>query len=97
MKDVIHPGNGWAIELEEVFMKEDKKNTIHIDTQVVQVEQASLTGAELKRLGGVAANYDLYLVVPGPGGDELVGDAKVIELKSGMHFVSAPTDINPGR
>lgn len=77
-------------------MKEEKKNTIHIDTQVVHVDKASLTGAELKRLGGVAANYDLYLVVPGPSGDRLVADDEVIELKSGMHFVSAPTDINPG-
>lgn len=78
-------------------MKEDKKNTIHIDAQVVHVDQVSLTGAELKNLGGIAANYDLYLVVPGPAGDRLVAGHEVIELKSGMHFVSAPTDINPGR
>jgi hypothetical protein len=82
---------------QEALMNEDKKNTIHIDSQVVHVEQASLTGTELKRLGGVAAGYDLYLVVPGPAGDHLVGDDEAIELKSGMHFVSAPSDINPGR
>lgn len=80
-----------------VSMKEDKKITIHVDTQVVHIEQPSLTGAELKRLGGVAAEYDLYLVVPGPGGDELIGDDEAVELKSGMHFVSGPSDLNPGR
>jgi hypothetical protein len=61
------------------------------------VEQDSLTGAELKRLAGVATGYDLWMVVPGPSGDELVADDKAVSMKSGLHFVSAPSDINPGR
>lgn len=78
-------------------MKEDKKNTIHVDTKPHQTDEQSLSGAEIKRLGGVAGDYDLWLVVPGPGGDRLIKDDEQVELKSGMHFVSAPSDINPGQ
>ncbi len=72
------------------------KISLHIDRQHVFADKTPMTGAELKHLGGVNSTYDLFLVQPGPGDDQLIGDGDLTPLKDGMHFVSAPRDLNPG-
>jgi len=72
------------------------KIAIHIDRKQVFAEKTPMTGAELKALGDVNPTFDLFLVVSGPGDDQLIADDQPIDLKPGMHFVSAPRDLNPG-
>jgi hypothetical protein len=74
------------------------KVTIHIDKDTFQVDEASMTGRELRALPTppIGPDRDLFEVVPGPGDDLLIGDDQVVELKDGMHFFTAPSTINPG-
>jgi hypothetical protein len=75
-----------------------QKFTIKIDKETFHVEAASMTGQELLELPNppIGADRDLFLVVPGPADDILVGNDQSIELKDGMHFFTAPSTINPG-
>lgn len=77
--------------------KPDKSFPIHIDRQVFKVESEVLTGAELRALPSppIGQDRELYRVVPG-GDDIVVGDADHVELKPGMHFVTAPRNVTPG-
>ena len=45
-----------------------------------------MTGAEIKALGGIPAEYQLFLEEPGPKPDKGVRDGEQVELKSGMRF-----------
>jgi hypothetical protein len=75
-----------------------KKVTIHIDKSMFQVEQTSMTGAELRQLPEppVGPDRDLFQVVPGPADDIRIEHNQSVELKDGMHFFTAPSTINPG-
>jgi len=79
--------------------KPDDKISIHIDKQQVFAPKEKMTGRELRHLvtPPIGADRDLYLQVSGRGQDQLIGDDQVVELKSGMHFYSAPRTVNPGR
>jgi hypothetical protein len=74
-----------------------KTYSIHIDRDLFKVDHDRLTGLELRRLPTtpIPDTRDLFLVVPG-GLDELIGDNQVVELKEGMHFVTAPRNVTPG-
>ena len=76
---------------------EHKSFSIHIDRALFKVEQETITGAELRSLPTppVSASRDLFRIVPG-GLDVLVDDADVVELKEGLHFITAPRDVTPG-
>lgn len=70
---------------------EDKKITILINNQPFEAPRSSMTGREIKDLGGGPADYWLILVVksadPVAGGDDRqIQDEEVVELKSGMRF-----------
>lgn len=69
-----------------------------IDDKPYKATKDAMTGAELRQLPQppIAANRDLFLVVPGPEDDQKIGDSQLLNLKPGMHFYSAPTTINPG-
>lgn len=70
---------------------------IHIDRDQFRVENRPTTGAELRALPEppIGDDRSLYRVVPG-GQDEKVENDTVVELKPGMHFVTAPKQVNPG-
>jgi hypothetical protein len=72
--------------------------SIKIDKEGFHVDVASMTGEQLRNLPTppVGQDRDLFLVVPGPAEDVLVGNDDLIELKEGMHFFTAPSTINPG-
>lgn len=45
-----------------------------------------MTGAEIKALGSIPPDYQLFLEEPGPKPDKGVRDNEQVELKSGLHF-----------
>jgi hypothetical protein len=70
--------------------------TIHIDKEKYESPNPT-TGAALYVLGKVAAGYDLFEEVPGPGDDlPIPNDATPVALKNGAHFYSAKQTLNPG-
>ncbi len=78
--------------------EEDKKIVIHIDKKNYHVEVESMTGQELRNLADpkITDDRDLFLKMDGSEDDKLVAIAETVKLKNGMHFYSAPKDINPG-
>ncbi|MEK6289217.1 MAG: multiubiquitin domain-containing protein [Acidobacteriota bacterium] len=78
---------------------EDKKFIpIQIDHKPYKAPKTPMTGAELRALAEppIGADRDLFRVVPGPGDDVKVEDNDSVALEPGMHFYSAPKQINPG-
>ena len=67
-----------------------------IDGRPYKAPKTPMTGAELKTLGGVAADYDLWFETPGPADDQKLGDAVPFPVRQGNHFYSAQRAINPG-
>jgi len=78
--------------------EKDKQITIHIDKEKFRAPAGTLTGAELRALPAppLGPDVDFYVEVPGPGPDELIDDARSVDLKNGMHFFTAPRSITPG-
>lgn len=50
----------------------------------------AMTGAEIKRLGGVPPDYQLFEEIPGKADDLLVPDNQEVQLKSGDKFHGIP-------
>ena len=71
---------------------------IHLDHREYKVPTDELTGEQIRSLPSppVSADRDLWLEVPG-GSDELIPSDRVVELRDGMHFFTAPARINPGQ
>jgi hypothetical protein len=70
---------------------------IHIDKHEYRVPDASMTGLQLRSVPPtpIAPEFDLWEEVPG-GIDTQIRNDQTYSLKSGMHFFTAPSDINPG-
>ncbi len=64
----------------------ERHANISIDGKHYRVDEPAKTGAALKELGGVPADYQLFLEVPGPDPDRGIRDEESVELKSGMKF-----------
>lgn len=60
------------------------------------LKDGKLTGLEIRHLGGVDKDRDLFEVVPG-GSDRKIENGDEVEIRDGMRFFSAPATINPGR
>ena len=72
-------------------MDKDKKITILINNTPYEALSPTMTGQQIKELGGGPMDYWLILVVksvdPAAGGDDKqVKDDEPIDLKSGMRF-----------
>ncbi len=76
--------------------KNEEKVSIIIDKKQHFAPSKTMTGAQLKVLGGVSTVYDLFKDAPGHGDDDKIGDSQSIELKNGDHFYSVPKELNPG-
>lgn len=72
-----------------------KHINIKIDKEHLKVEQGIMTGAELKALGNVPSDYELWLNIPGQDDQSITND-QVVTLYSGMKFISVPSNITPG-
>ena len=80
-------------------MKQEKEVVIHIDNKPYKTSSQALTGAEIRLLpeSAVGSDRDLFLVVPGPQDDKKIVNDESVAIENGMHFYSAPTNINPGK
>ncbi len=83
---------------------EDKKNEhagnhfeIQIDRAHFKVSEKQMTGAQLRALPSppIGPDRDLFEAVPGSS-DRKIGDTEVVEMRNGLRFFSAPSQINPG-
>ena len=68
---------------------------IHIDKELYDAPKDVMTGAELKTLGKVKPDRDLFQKAPGKD-DRLIKDTDSVTLKNGDQFYSAPSSLNPG-
>jgi hypothetical protein len=68
---------------------------IQIDKKIYDAPKETMTGAELKTLGQVKTDRDLFEKIPGKD-DLLIRDADIVHLKNGDQFYSAPSSLNPG-
>ncbi len=64
---------------------------IHINRQLYKVAEPLLAGAQLKALGAIPAENQLFLEQQG-GKDLPIGDQQSVEMKNGLHFY----DVAPG-
>ncbi len=76
---------------DEKMEEKDKKITILINNKPYKAPKPTMTGMEIKELGGGPLDYWLILNVKSPdpvagGDDRQIQDAEVVDLKSGMHF-----------
>lgn len=71
-------------------LEESPKHVFFVDGKRLETEKASLTGAEIKALGGVTPIYQLMLEEPGDDPDRVVTDSTLVSLKEGMQFYAAP-------
>lgn len=62
---------------------------IHIDNRLFKVEQASMTGAELKALAGLDATYQLFLEEKGDKADRQIADNEPVRMENGLHFFAS--------
>ncbi len=71
-------------------MPAEVKTTIKffVNGHKVETDEHELTGAAIKALGEVPAGEVLFLREHGT--ERRIEDDTVVELKNGMHFVSAP-------
>lgn len=67
-----------------------ERHTIFINDNRYQVEEDTLTGAEIKALDNIPPANTLFLEVPGPEPDRNIEDAENVELRSGMKFYDLP-------
>lgn len=64
---------------------------IEIDKKHYKASKSQMTGAELKGLGQVPSDYQLFLdIPPGHGDDQLIPSDYMVTLKPGMKFHSVP-------
>ena len=56
-----------------------KQFEFSVDGTRCRTEHQFLTGAQIKRMAGVPADFELYLVVPGYQ-DELIGEDKIVNF-----------------
>jgi hypothetical protein len=70
---------------------------IQIDREHYEVEDAEMTGAELRQVPPtpILPERDLYEVVPGHP-DRKIENDDVVEIRNGLRFFTAPGTINPG-
>lgn len=56
-----------------------------------------MSGAQLRQLPSppIGPDHDLFEVVPA-NPDRKIADDQVLEMKNGLRFFSAPSQINPG-
>lgn len=93
-------------ELEEFERQEEGPNEVEerhhpfeikIDRTHFKVDEAYLTGAQLRLLPQppIGPERDLFEVVPG-GSDEKIADTQKVKMRDGLRFFTAPAQINPG-
>lgn len=68
--------------------KKPHGHVIFIDGKEFRVNEEFLNGSQIKQLGGVPSDYQLFLEQKGE--DKPISDAQSIKLENGMHFFAIP-------
>ena len=62
-----------------------------VDGKKYEVEQASVTGADIKRIADINPGYQLFLETEGDEPDEPIADSTGVDLTHGVkHFFAVP-------
>ena len=64
--------------------------TIFIDAVKYIVNKTSLTGAEIKALARIDAQYQLFLEEQGDRPDKAIADNEAVAIRQDMHFYAIP-------
>lgn len=68
-----------------------KLNHFFVDAKKYETAQTALTGAEIKAITSVAANYQLFLEEEGDKPDKAIGDGEAVNLAERVkHFFAVP-------
>jgi len=59
-----------------------KLNHFFVDAKKYETAKTALTGAEIKAIAGVAANYQLFLEEEGDKPDKAIGDGEAVNTSS---------------
>ena len=71
---------------------------IQIDREHFTVHQEDMTGAQIRQVPNPPVGPDRDLFEVGPAhSDVKIEDVQVVEIRNGLRFFSAPSNINPGR
>ena len=81
----------------ERHAKPKNKFQIQIDRTHYTITEPQLTGVQLRQVPDVpiGPDRDLFEVVPG-GLDRKIEDSDVVDMRNGLRFFTAPSQINPG-
>jgi hypothetical protein len=71
---------------------DEKKHefTIFIDAKKYLVNKSSMTGADIKALAHIDAQYQLYLEEQGVRPDRSISDTQAVSIHNDMHFYAIP-------
>jgi hypothetical protein len=74
------------------------KFEIQIDRKHYTVSLDRMTGLQLRAIPSppIGPDRDLFEVVQG-GTDRKISDTEIVEMRNGLRFFSAPSQINPGK
>ena len=68
-----------------------KLNHFFVDAKRYETAQMALTGAQIKAIAGVAANYQLFLEEEGDKPDKAIADGEAVNLTERVkHFFAVP-------
>ena len=71
---------------------------IQIDREHFTVHQEDMTGAQIREVPKPPIGPDRDLFEVGPAHTDVkIEDTKVVEIRNGLRFFTAPSHINPGR
>lgn len=71
--------------------QKQKLNHFFVDAKKYETAQTALTGAEIKAIAGVAANYQLFLEEEGDSPDKAIGDGEAVDITERIkHFFAVP-------
>ena len=86
----VHPDQEVRLDRREIehFVVRARGLEIFINDKSFRVSQDTLSGAQIKALGSIESDYQLFLEQPGD--DKLIPDGHSVKLAEGMHFYSLP-------
>jgi hypothetical protein len=77
-------------KLENAGGEKKHEFAIFIDATRYVVNKTSMTGAEIKALAHIDAQYQLYLEEQGDRPDKPIKDGEAVSIRNDMHFYAIP-------
>lgn len=77
--------------MDESAKDHEKEYHFFVDAKRYNYASSSITGAEIKKVAGVTATYQLFLEEEGDKPDRAISDSEAIDLKGNkLHFYAVP-------